>query len=102
MRYVDKYQGQTHDRGRQREISTISCVEAEALLGTADAVFVEIRDAHELQREGKMKGAVHAPWGMLKFIVAPDSPYYPEVLAEDKKLYCIVLRQGIRPWLAQC
>jgi hypothetical protein len=58
MRYVDKYQGQSHDGGRQREISTISCVEAEDFLGTAGAVFMDIRDAHELQRESKAKGAV--------------------------------------------
>jgi rhodanese-related sulfurtransferase len=68
-------------------------------LVTADAVFVDIRDARESQREGKVKGAVHAPSGMLKFMVAPDSPYHPEVFSEDEKLCCIVLRQGIRSWL---
>ena len=38
-----------------------------------------------LQREGKMPGAVHCPRGMLEFWIDPESPYHKPVFAEDKK-----------------
>ena len=53
-------------------------------------VFVDIRDVRELERDGMIPGAVHAPRGMLEFWVDPDSPYYKPVFGEDKTfvLYC--------------
>ena len=71
-------------------IESISIEEAEALIGNENTVFIDIRDIRELQREGKMPGAKHAPRGMLEFWVDPDSPYHREIFAEDKKFifYC--------------
>ena len=52
--------------------------------------IVDIRDIRELQREGKVPGAIHAPRGMLEFWVDPDSPYHRELFSEEKKFifYC--------------
>ena len=52
--------------------------------------FVDIRDVRELEREGTIPGALHAPRGMLEFWVDPDSPYFKPVFAEDKQFifYC--------------
>ena len=60
------------------------------MLGGEEAVFVDIRDIRELQREGKIKGAIHAPRGMLEFWVDPASPYHRDVFAQEKTyvLYC--------------
>ena len=71
-------------------IESISVDDAEALIGDEDTVFVDIRDIRELQREGKLPGATHAPRGMLEFWVDPDSPYHREIFAQDKKFvfYC--------------
>ncbi|MSQ49996.1 MAG: rhodanese-like domain-containing protein [Betaproteobacteria bacterium] len=68
----------------------ISIVDAQARLGAADTVFVDIRDVRELEREGMIPGAFHAPRGMLEFWVDPQSPYYKPVFAEGKTfiLYC--------------
>ena len=68
----------------------IKPAEAEARLGDPDTVFVDIRDLRELERDGMIPGAFHAPRGMLEFWVDPDSPYYKPVFAEDKTyvLYC--------------
>lgn len=72
------------------QIETISIDDAEALLSDDHVIFVDIRDIRELQREGKLPGAIHAPRGMLEFWVDPDSPYFREVFGEDKKFifYC--------------
>jgi rhodanese-related sulfurtransferase len=69
----------------EREIETLSVEDAMALHGRDDVVFVDIRDIRELQREGKMPGAVHCPRGMLEFWIDPESPYHKPAFAEDKR-----------------
>ena len=71
-------------------IETLSVQDALALHGDDGIVFVDIRDVRELQREGRIPGALHAPRGMLEFWVDPDSPYHREVFASGKKfvLFC--------------
>ena len=68
----------------------ISVQEAQKRLGDAATVFVDIRDVRELEREGMIPGAFHAPRGMLEFWVDPESPYHKPVFSEDKTyiLYC--------------
>ena len=72
------------------KIETLSLEETKALVGNSDVQFVDIRDVRELNKEGTIPGAIHAPRGMLEFWVDPDSPYFKPVFAEDKKfiLFC--------------
>ncbi|MBV9346543.1 MAG: rhodanese-like domain-containing protein, partial [Pseudolabrys sp.] len=49
----------------EREVETIPTEKAIALAGRDDTVLVDIRDIRELQRDGKVPGAFHAPRGML-------------------------------------
>ena len=72
------------------EIETLSLEKAQQLLVDPNVVFVDIRDIRELEREGLIPNAFHAPRGMLEFWVDPDSPYYKPIFGEDKKLvlYC--------------
>jgi rhodanese-related sulfurtransferase len=74
----------------QKRSKGISIEEATKRLGEANTVFVDIRDVRELEREGMIPGAFHAPRGMLEFWVDPDSPYYKPVFTGDKTfiLYC--------------
>lgn len=67
------------------EIETLSVADAKALLGSDEAVFVDLRDPRELEREGKIPGAFHCPRGMLEFWVDPQSPYHKPVFASGKK-----------------
>ncbi len=72
------------------EIETVSQDDAKKLLEDDGVVFVDIRDVRELERDGMIPGAFHAPRGMLEFWVDPDSPYYKDVFGTGKKfiLYC--------------
>ena len=72
------------------EIETLDIEQAEALLEDENTLFVDLRDPRELQREGKIPNAFHAPRGMLEFWVDPSSPYHKEIFASTKKLvfYC--------------
>ena len=89
----------------EREIETLSTEEAVLLAGREDVVLVDIRDIRELQREGRVPGAVHAPRGMLEFWIDPDSPYHKPVFAQDKKyvFFCAGgLRSALAAQTAQC
>ena len=72
------------------EIENIPVEVALKLAGDDHVLFVDIRDVRELDREGMIPGAYHAPRGMLEFWVDPESPYHKEVFASDRKfiLYC--------------
>lgn len=70
-----------------QKIRTIPLQEAIKRHGDSDVVFVDIRDVRELQREGMIPGAIHAPRGMLEFWVDPESPYYKDVFGSGKAFY---------------
>jgi 2-hydroxychromene-2-carboxylate isomerase/rhodanese-related sulfurtransferase len=72
------------------DVNTLSIEAAKVLHDDADVVFVDLRDPRELEREGVIPGAFHAPRGMLEFWVDPKSPYYKSVFTPDKHfvLFC--------------
>ena len=72
------------------EVETLDVDDAVALLADDDTVFVDLRDPRELEREGKVPNAFHAPRGMREFWVDPSSPYHKDVFASGKRLvfYC--------------
>ena len=72
------------------KIRTISTEEAKAKLEDPSVLFVDIRDVRELEREGMIPNAFHAPRGMLEFWVDPESPYHKEIFSTGKEfvLYC--------------
>jgi rhodanese-related sulfurtransferase len=70
-----------------------------ALHGHPGVQFVDIRDVRELEHEGVIPGAVHAPRGMLEFWVDPESPYHRDVFAQDKE-YVLFCALGWRSALA--
>ena len=73
-----------------RRIRTLSLEEAIKKHGDPDVVFVDLRDVRELEREGMIPDAVHAPRGMLEFWVDPASPYFKAVFGSGKEFvfYC--------------
>jgi len=71
-------------------INTLSIKEAQDKFEASNVAFIDIRDIRELEREGTIPGALHAPRGMLEFWVDPQSPYFRPLFGEDKQfiLYC--------------
>ncbi len=71
-------------------VQTVPAAEAMKELQTNDVAFIDIRDLPELERDGKIPGAIHASRGMLEFYADPESPYHKDVFASGKKLllYC--------------
>ena len=71
-------------------IQTLSVADAQTKLGDPNVVFIDIREIQELEREGTIPGAFHAPRGMLEFWVDPESPYHKKVFEPAKEfvLFC--------------
>ncbi len=67
------------------EIVALTPDEAAAAAGDENVQLVDIRDIRELQRDGVVPGAFHAPRGMLEFWVDPESPYHKPVFASGKR-----------------
>ena len=78
----------------------ISPEEARARLGDAGTVFVDLRDVRELEREGMIPGAFHAPRGMLEFWVDPASPYFKKAFADEGREFVLFCGAGWRSALA--
>src|SRR5450756_1057612 len=67
------------------QIKTYTVEEATAKLQDPNVQLVDIRDIRELEREGIVPGAFHAPRGMIEFWVDPDSPYFKPLFGEAKE-----------------
>ena len=69
----------------EAEIETLSVEEVRASQGDPKIMLVDIRDIRELQRDGVIPGAMHAPRDMLEFWVDPESPYYRPAFGTGQK-----------------
>jgi rhodanese-related sulfurtransferase len=67
------------------QIKTYTVAQAQAKLVDPNVQFIDVRDVRELEREGIIPGAFHAPRGMIEFWVDPDSPYFKPVFGEPKE-----------------
>lgn len=82
------------------EIETWSAAATLVRQAAGAAVLVDIRDIRELEREGRIADAYHAPRGMLEFWFEPTSPYFRKELGDDTKTYVLFCAAGWRSALA--
>jgi rhodanese-related sulfurtransferase len=71
-------------------VPRITPAEAQEMIARGDTLVVDVRDAPELEQNGKVAGAVHVSRGMLEFRADPESPYHDKNFAKDRTLilYC--------------
>lgn len=69
-------------RARIEEIETSDAI---AMIDDPNVQIVDLRDPRERTRSGFIPGSFHCPRGMLEFWVDPDSPYFKDIFAQDKK-----------------
>ena len=82
------------------EIETMSTEEAIKRYRDDDVLLVDIRDVRELEADGMVPGAMHAPRGMIEFWVDPDSSYHKEVFNQPNKTFVLYCRSSWRSALA--
>jgi len=73
-----------------RSVEALSGQEAAKLVGDPGVLFVDVRESEELQKTGRLRGAVHVPRGLLEFQADPSSPTHKPELGGDRRLilYC--------------
>jgi rhodanese-related sulfurtransferase len=71
-------------------VPKITPMQAMELIADSGALVVDVRDQPELEKSGKIAGAIHVSRGMLEFRADPASPYHDTNFAPGKAviLYC--------------
>jgi len=71
-------------------VPRITPVQAREMIAKGNALVVDVRDAPEIEKSGKVAGAVHVSRGMLEFRADPESPYHDKNFDKGKTiiLYC--------------
>jgi rhodanese-related sulfurtransferase len=71
-------------------VPRLTPAQAREMMAKGDTLVVDVRDAPELEKSGKVAGAVHVSRGMLEFHADPESPYHDNNFSKDKTviLYC--------------
>ncbi len=71
-------------------VPKITPAQAQAMMAKGNTLVVDVRDAGEVEKSGKVKGAVNVSRGLLEFRADPESAYHDKNFAKDKTviLYC--------------
>jgi rhodanese-related sulfurtransferase len=71
-------------------VPRITPAQAQEMMAKGNTLVVDVRDGTEVEKSGKVAGAVHVSRGMLEFRADAESPYHDKNFAKDKTviLYC--------------
>ena len=71
-------------------VPKITPAQARDMISKGNTLMVDVRDAPEVEKSGKIAGAVNVSRGMLEFRADPESPYHDKNFSRDKTLilYC--------------
>jgi rhodanese-related sulfurtransferase len=71
-------------------VPRITPAEAKEMMAKGNTLVIDVRDAPEVEKTGKVAGAVHVSRGMLEFRADPETPYHDKNFTNDKTIivYC--------------
>ncbi len=71
-------------------VPRITPAQAKEMMAQGNTLVVDVRDTAEVEKSGKVAGAVHVSRGMLEFRADPASPYHDKNFDKAKTaiLYC--------------
>jgi len=71
-------------------VPRVTPAQAQEMIAKGNTLVVDVRDATEVEKSGKVAGAVLVSRGMLEFRADPESPYHDKNFAKEKTLvvYC--------------
>ena len=71
-------------------VPRLTAAQAREVMAKGNTLVVDVRDAPEVEKTGKVAGAVHVSRGMLEFRADPETPYHDKNFTKDKSviLYC--------------
>jgi len=71
-------------------VPRITPAQARDMIAQGNTLVIDVRDAPEVEKSGKVAGAVNVSRGMLEFRADSESPYHDKNFAKDKNVivYC--------------
>jgi rhodanese-related sulfurtransferase len=71
-------------------VPRITPAQARDMIAQGNTLVVDVRDEPEVEKSGKVAGAVNVSRGMLEFRADSESPYHDKNFAKDKNVivYC--------------
>ena len=71
-------------------VPKVTPAQAQEMMAKGNTLVVDVRDAPEVEKSGKVAGATNVSRGMLEFRADPESPYHDKNFAKDKTVivYC--------------
>ena len=71
-------------------VPRVTPAQAKEMIAKGNTLVVDVRDAPEVEKSGKVAGAVHVSRGMLEFRADPESPYHDKNFDQGRTviLYC--------------
>jgi rhodanese-related sulfurtransferase len=71
-------------------VPRITPAQARDMIAQGNTLVIDVRDAQEVEKSGKIAGAVNVSRGMLEFRADSESPYHDKNFRKDKNVivYC--------------
>ncbi len=71
-------------------VPQITPAQAREMITKGNTLVIDVRDAPEVEKNGKIAGALHVSRGMLEFRADPETTYHDKNFSKDKTviLYC--------------
>lgn len=71
-------------------VPRISAAQAQQMIAEKNPLVIDVRDAPEIEKSGKVAGALNVSRGMLEFRADPESPYHDKTFQKDRPVivYC--------------
>lgn len=71
-------------------VPKIDAATARTKMASDDALVLDVRDAPEVEKTGRVTGSHHVSRGMLEFRADPESPYHDKSFRKDRPVivYC--------------
>ena len=82
-------------------VPRISPAHAREMIAKGNTLVVEVRDAPEVEKSGKIAGSVHVSRGMLEFRADPERPTTTKIVPRTRRSSSIVPPADARHWPAR-
>ena len=83
-----------------QEIKTINADEAFEMVENKNCNLIDIRDASELEKTGKVENSIHITRGMLEIYLDPNSVLFQQGVLDQNKEMVLFCAGGVRSALA--
>ena len=79
-------------------VPRITPAQARDMIAQGNTLIVDVRDALEVEKSGKIAGAVNVSRGLLEFRADPDSPSHDKSFAKDKNVIARSAARFSKTW----